>query len=408
MITNHGLEARAGTELVVRDLGVALRRRGHEVTAYSPRLGAVADELRAHDVAVVDRLDGVAAPDIIHGHHFLETTAAAVRFPHVPVVSICHGARPWQETPVTGPRVAGWGAVDAACRERVLAAGAAPERVAMLPNFVDLERFQPRPPLPLRPTRALIFSNRAGHDGWAAAVRTACEAVGMTVDTIGATVVPTATPEAILGAYDLVFAKGRAALEALAVGAAVVLCDVLGLGPMVSAAQVPALRAQNFGFRTFTEPVTAAGVAARLAQYNAADAARASAQIRTLAGLDAAVDALLAVYAEAQTFWAANAPSTAHVADGMVADLARFAASVQVDVLRFLDERTAAERTTAGMRAELSSALERAAQWERTAAERLANLQELTTHYQAAVAERDAVRRELTVLAAARGVKGER
>lgn len=54
----------------------------------------------------------------------------------------------------------------------------------------------------------------------------------------------------MLGGYDLVFAKARCALEAMAVGCAVVLCDVGGLGPLVTRAQVQHLRRWNFGRRT--------------------------------------------------------------------------------------------------------------------------------------------------------------
>jgi hypothetical protein len=37
-----------------------------------------------------------------------------------------------------------------------------------------------------------------------------------------------AKPEEILGGYDLVFAKARSAIEAMAVGTAVVICDRVG------------------------------------------------------------------------------------------------------------------------------------------------------------------------------------
>ena len=40
-----------------------------------------------------------------------------------------------------------------------------------------------------------------------------------------------ARPEEALGSYDIVFAKARAAAEAVATGTAVVLCDVAGAGP---------------------------------------------------------------------------------------------------------------------------------------------------------------------------------
>ena len=51
-----------------------------------------------------------------------------------------------------------------------------------------------------------------------------------------------AQPERVLGRYDIVFAKAKAAMEAMAVGAAVVLCDFGGVGPMVTWADFDRLR----------------------------------------------------------------------------------------------------------------------------------------------------------------------
>lgn len=113
LFTNHGLNLRAGTELYVRDIAVALLKRGHEPWCWSTELGAVADELRAEGVLVVSSLaDLPGQPDLIHGHHRLETTAAGMYFPDVPVISYCHGPRAWQERPCRLGNVAFWIAVD--------------------------------------------------------------------------------------------------------------------------------------------------------------------------------------------------------------------------------------------------------------------------------------------------------
>ena len=50
---------------------------------------------------------------------------------------------------------------------------------------------------------------------------------------------PTSRPEELLPKYDLVFAKARCALEAMATGCAVVLCDFAGLGSMVNPERFP-------------------------------------------------------------------------------------------------------------------------------------------------------------------------
>ena len=153
LITNNTLDWRAGSELYVRDVALGLLRRGHQPVAFSTRLGAVAEELRAATIPVVDDLLRLAAPpDLIHGHHHLETTIAMLHFPGVPVVSFCHGWLPWEECPPVSPRIRRYVAVDEVCRERLVAEhGVAPDRIDTVLNFVDLARFRPRGPLPPRP-----------------------------------------------------------------------------------------------------------------------------------------------------------------------------------------------------------------------------------------------------------------
>ena len=95
LLTNNSLAARAGSELYIRDLAVELMRRGHQPVAYSTYLGAVAGELRAATIPVIDRLESLGAPpDIIHGQHHYETLSALLRFPGIPALYYCHGWLP--------------------------------------------------------------------------------------------------------------------------------------------------------------------------------------------------------------------------------------------------------------------------------------------------------------------------
>ena len=85
LLTNNSLAAHAGSELYIRDLAVELMRRGHQPVAYSTYLGAVAEELRAATIPVIDRLEALGEPpDIIHGQHHYETLSALLRFPATP------------------------------------------------------------------------------------------------------------------------------------------------------------------------------------------------------------------------------------------------------------------------------------------------------------------------------------
>jgi len=297
LLTNFELAIRGGSQLYLRDVALELLRRGHRPFVYSPRLGSVAHELIAATVPVVDDLSRVTVkPDVIHGHHNHETLTALLRFPGVPAVRLCHGW--WDEPPQPFPRILRYVAVDDTTRDRCVTDWGIPEeRLEVLLNFVDLRRFSVRSALPPRPARALVFSNTArGHLG---AVRDACAAAGIAVEAAGHDIGrATADPARLLRQYDLVFAKARAAIEALASGSAVVLCDAAGVGPMVSTANVRHLRRLNFGLRTLQAPIARDVIAREVARYDPRDAREVTAYIRAAADADAAIDRLVEIYRE--------------------------------------------------------------------------------------------------------------
>jgi hypothetical protein len=174
--------------------------------------------------------------------------------------------------------------------------------VQVLLNFVDMSKFRPRSPLPARPKRALVFSNAAA--AHLATLQRACASLGLSLDAIGSSVDKVATaPEMILGEYDVVFAKARCALEAIAVGTAVVLCDETGLGPLVTSADFDRLRSFNFGVRTLSEPVSYEAIVRQLSRYDATDAAAVSRKLRASASMETAVDALVDIYEEVLAEW---------------------------------------------------------------------------------------------------------
>jgi hypothetical protein len=169
-------------------------------------------------------------------------------------------------------------------------------RVEVVLNFVDMALFRSRERLPLRPQRALILSNNVSDSNVVSAIRAACERDGIELDVRGAESGSIAeAPEKLLPQYDVVFAKARAALEALAVGAAVVPCDVWGMGSLVTSENYERLRRLNFGIRTLRHPVTEERILSELERYDPLDAAAVSQRVRREAGMVESVDQLLAI-----------------------------------------------------------------------------------------------------------------
>jgi len=311
LIANLTLAGHTGTEVVTRDLALGLAARGHEVTVFVRAIGPLATELTEAGIAVVRRLDEIAAPDIVHGHHYQETIDALRHFPVARGVFVCHDRTAPHSIPPRFDRIRRYVAVDLNCLERLRDDWDVPAvQTRVVLNAVDMARFSARPPLPAAPTRALVYSHYASPATHVDVVRDACTRLNIPVDVIGSEAgTAVIAPDTRLGEYDLVFGKARCALEAVAVGAAVVLCDAGGLGPMVTLAALPGLRAWNLGSRLLRDGLEAEAVVRRIRQYDPVDAAAASRAVRAEASLVAAIDQYETIYAEVMAETTESAPA---------------------------------------------------------------------------------------------------
>jgi hypothetical protein len=311
LVTNSTLALRGGTEAYTQDLAAALRRAGHEVAAYSNILGEAAVDLRAAGVTVVDHLDAAPwVPDILHCHHNPEAMTALLHFGGVPAVFVSHGWSGWLDAPFLHPRVLRYVAVDGPTRDAMIGRHGIPaSRVRLVPNFVDLDRFRPRAPLPAVPRRALVFSHYAREDTHVPVVREACRRANLDLDVAGYGMgQPIRRPEQVLGEYDIVFAKGRAALEAVAVGAAVVVCDTFGLGPLVTSGNVDVLRTLEGDYMRYYTPLGVDALVREIGRYDPADAGAVTRRVREVAGADSIIPVLVGLYEETRAEVTALAP----------------------------------------------------------------------------------------------------
>lgn len=304
LITAISLADRGGSTLYVRDLARELQALGLRPVVYSPVLGEVADELRSATITVLDDLSGlVDPPDVIHGNHTIETAEAVLRFPGVPAVFTCHGWDAWMAEPPVLSSVVHYIGVTNACRDRItIGHGIPDERCDVIPNGVDTVRFALRDePLPEQPRRAVVFSNTAVEGPYLDAVRAACAARNIELDAIGRGLGrPEAYPEQLLADYDLVFARGRCALEAMSTGAATVLADEEGLGPVITLANVDALRMDGLGRRALTMPHDIDLLLEAIDAYDARDATEAAAHVRATASLSSMTAAIVDLYEAAR------------------------------------------------------------------------------------------------------------
>lgn len=300
LIATHSVTSCSGSDLYMRDLALALLRRGWQPIVYATVLGAVAEELRQATIPVTSDIASIAAaPDVIHGQHHLETLTALARFPGVPALFVCHDGLTWHSTPPRTPRIGAYVAVDRNCRDRMMLEHGIAE-VRILPNAVGLERFRRRDPLPPRPRRALVFSNAASMtDSFASTIEAACSKRGIALDVVGrAAGNANDHPEEILGKYDLIFGKARCAIEAAATGAAVIVCDARGLAGLITSRDLDAMRQLNFGVRLLQRPITEETIGAEIDRYDASDAGKVTDAVRATAGVELLAEQFIELYGD--------------------------------------------------------------------------------------------------------------
>jgi hypothetical protein len=298
LITNLFVANFSGSETVVELLADALRRAGHAPMIFAPTLGTQAFRMQARGHIVVDRLAMLPQrPDVMHLQHITPALMALVAFPDVPAVFTCHSATIELEAPRLHPQIRRYVAVDDFCRALCLKRDIPEDRLSVILNAVDLRRFSARPPLPPKPQAALMLTKTFEQQNL---VRSACAKAGLTLDELGpATGEMSDQLENILPRYDIVFATARMALEAAAVGCAVVVADGRGFAGMLRTENLTAWRRLNFGAGLLTAPVTATALDAAITAYNASEVAEVCRCLRIEASADDYAAAYLQLYSQA-------------------------------------------------------------------------------------------------------------
>jgi len=302
LITNIWLDNYAGTEVGVRDIAIALHRRGVHVEVYSPELGTVAEEITDAGIHVVNSTENlIVKPDLIHGQHYMQTMDAMIKFPDVPAIYYLHDRAYPGDTPPKYSQIVKYVAVDYNCLDRLIIDNGIDEKdTSVLLNFTDTNRFKLRKSIAEKPRRALVFSNYAGRDNYYKTIYEACDRLGISLDGMGEGLkTANKNPENVLPRYDLVFAKAKAAMESLATGAGVITCDWRGLGKFITRENFNHFRRYNFGMKILTRPIEVDLLVEEIKKYNQADILQTASMIRAEASFSDYMDKLLGVYNDA-------------------------------------------------------------------------------------------------------------
>lgn len=349
-MTNHRLRHRGGSELFVAEIAGEFHRRGHQVCVFSTVTGEISGLLERAGISVVTSpADCPFRPDLIHGQHHLEAMAALGLWPEVPAVYFIHGAVPWEEHPPAHPRFRRYFATSPRFTKWVSReCGVSEDRVVVVRNFFDGARFQQVRPPHIRTGRALVFHNTMKPDGPAfLALRAACESAGLKLEGIGQSFGRTvADPENLLPEFDVVFAGGRSAIEAMACGSAVLPVTAEQAEGRIHPGNFDELADRNFTAEINAPPIQAQEVAAELQRLNAEETAAVTRRIRSEATLESTADLLLDCYESvlAEPADAPDFPSEIRALGAYLLSLAARVKDADERRAKLVDARESAER----------------------------------------------------------------
>lgn len=279
LITNVCIGGRTGSEVHTKDLALALQHRGHQCAIFVRFLKEDLDvaSLRAAGVMVTDNLRNLNwVPDVIHGHHLLQTVQACLAFPSAPAIQVCHDATNRRDRAGSSPCIQKWAAVDTFCQERYIReTGLQPEDIPIIFNAIDLDLFSERDqPPPSHPRNAALFFSSKDTPQIAQTISAVCSRLGIRLDIIGpGTSGFVNDPGNVLSRYDLVFGKARCAIEAMASGAHVILCAPRGVGPRITPENFQQLRQRNFGQSLLSLPLNQVELEKRIKELDSSNTA---------------------------------------------------------------------------------------------------------------------------------------
>ena len=271
VIANHSLDFAGGIESYSTTVADQLQRTGHDVVIYAAedgftgtvarRMGlrvATSEAWLPSEVDVVLAQDGAAALEMLE----FRPTAPQIFFWHSDLFDL---HLPPQLDCVTARIVTLWGG---ARRKAEALAVSAP--IVELAHPIDVERFKPRRPLRDHP-RAVALGNYLTGERLRILER-ACELAGIELELWGLHSENGVTdrPEDAINSADIVFAKAKAAVEAMACGRAVFVFDAFGSDGWVTPDHYARLEASCFAGTGATQPVDEESIASALAAYSPA------------------------------------------------------------------------------------------------------------------------------------------
>ena len=234
----------AGTPTVTLTMYRELIKRGHSVTVYSPLGGKLETEMNT-----VKYLQNLPDPDVILAQHIPCAIHLKNRFPNLPFVFYTHGFV--QEIEQPPPFQANYYlAINEETRDNFINKGVPADKISIVRDFIDTQRFKPTSPICNHLERVLFISNYKKWKNYKA-VSGACKKLGLKLTCCGSPYGRNYKIWEAINEADLVISWARGILEAMSCGRAALSFDRFEGDGYITPVTYLEARQDNFSGRHF-------------------------------------------------------------------------------------------------------------------------------------------------------------
>jgi hypothetical protein len=241
-----------------------LMKRGHQVIVYSPKGGKLASEMIVKsDLSSLIKYP----PDIILAQHLPCSDDMHDAFPDVPIVYYAHGLFDGVLEEPPKFECNGYIAINREVKANLIKKGIPEDKITIIRDFIDLERFKSVSPIHEKLTSVLFISN---YKKWInyKVVRDACLELGISLRCIGSTYGRVLNVEDEINKVDLVVSWARGILEGMACGRNVISWDNKEGDGFIDEDSYYTARENNFSGRIHHIKYTAESMAQAMRRYD--------------------------------------------------------------------------------------------------------------------------------------------
>lgn len=255
LIATHHLDEYAGSEIFTFNIAKELKKKGNDVSIYSPILGRMSKIVKENNIKVTNNILDYKKEkfDIIHAQHNITAIIVRSVFPEIPMIYFVHGILPeLEQPPSVRLGISKYLVVSEEIKNHLNKKyNVSGSDIEIVRNYIDTKKFYCKESIKReKPKQLLIVSNHY-HKKVKNIIESSCQELDINVTHIGLPENPVLDVENYINKSDIVVTLGRGVLEGMACEKNIIVFDKHGGDGFLDINNYFEIRKNNFSGRRY-------------------------------------------------------------------------------------------------------------------------------------------------------------